>query len=188
MTAQFSDSIAYRGKDYLVAGKNGKRLFDPAEHGLHPVGKCSACWRGFLCSYSVESERLLLDRLSIYLDQPAPILFDTEPKKDRRRLPKFDAVYDGLHHPMSYSGGLLLARDFIKDLYVHMGFHPAWKYRTVHELIFRDGKLREAFDRSEEIAEFRNEITNRPMRPKAGADYGEIVQWIRQCFSQHYKW
>lgn len=39
------------------------------------------------------------------------------------------------------SGGLLLGEGFIQELYVHMGFHPAWKYLHVIELIFEGGQL-----------------------------------------------
>jgi hypothetical protein len=188
MTAQISDSVAYLGKDHSIAGKNGRGLFDPTEHGMQPVGTCSACWRGFVCSYRVVEEMLLLDRLSVSLDEPAPILFDVKPTNGKGKIRLFGAIYERLQHAVPYSGGLLIARGFIEKLYVHMGFHPAWKYRTVHELIFRDGKLLEAFDRSAEIAEFRSEIASRPVRPKSGAGYAEVEQWIKQCFSQEYKW
>ena len=188
MTAQFSDPVKYRGQSYSIAGKNGPGLFDPTEHGMKPVGRCSACWRGFVCTYSVEGQRLLLDRLAICLDGPAPILFGVQPKPEEGDLPLFDAVYEELRHPVPYTGGLLLARDFIQELYVHMGFHPAWKYREVHELVFREGELGQQTDRSEEIAEFRREIANRPLEPGHGARGPEIARWVEKCFTQEYRW
>ncbi|HEV8061785.1 MAG TPA: hypothetical protein VGP68_18045 [Gemmataceae bacterium] len=105
---------------------------------MKPVPRCSACWRGFFCTYLVEEPRLLLDQLSICLDEPATSLFGVSPKLDEGKIRLFDVVYEGLRRPLLYSGGLLLAQDFIKELYVHMGFHPAWKYREVYELIFRN--------------------------------------------------
>jgi hypothetical protein len=188
MTAQFSDPVEYRGRTYSIAGKNGTGLFDPAEHGMRPVGKCSACWHGFVCSYAVEGRRLLLDRLAVYLDEPAPVLFGVPPKADEGEVPLFDVVYEGLRHPVAYSGGLLLGRDFIRELYVHMGFHPAWKYREVHELVFQGGELVQETDRSEQVAEFRREIADRPLEPGNGAERAEIQRWIEKCFSQEYRW
>lgn len=123
MTAQFSDRVKYRGKSYSIAGKNGTGLFDPPAHGLTPVGKCSACWRGFVCSYAVEDGMLLLDSLAVCLDDPAPDLFDVSPTPYEGEIRLFDAVYDNLDHCVPYTGGLLLAADFIEELYVHMGFH-----------------------------------------------------------------
>jgi hypothetical protein len=188
MTAQFSDPVKYRGKSYSLAGKNGTRLFDPAAHGLKPVGKCSACWRGFVCTYAVRDRKLLLDALAVCLDAPAPALFGVAPKPDEGGARLFDAVYEGLAHPMAYSGGLLLAAGFIEGLYVHMGFHPAWKYREVHELVFRDGELVQEADRSEQIAEFRRELRDRPLEPGRGARRADVKRWIERCFSQEYRW
>jgi hypothetical protein len=83
MTAQISDSVTYQGKGYAIAGKNGTGLFDPAAHGLKPVGRCSACWRGFVCSYLVEDWKLWLDSLEASLDGPAPKLFGVRPKPQK---------------------------------------------------------------------------------------------------------
>jgi hypothetical protein len=188
MTAQFSDPVEYRGQSYVIAGINGEGLFDPAEHGMKPVGKCTACWRGFVCTYRVDGQRLLLDRLAICLEGPAAALFGVQPKPDQGQIPLFDVIYEGLRHSVPYSGGLLLARDFIRELYVHMGFHPTWKYRVVHELVFRDGELMQEADRSEQIAEFRREIAHRPLEPGYGAKRSEIERWVEKCFSQKYKW
>jgi hypothetical protein len=188
MTAQFSDPVKYCGRSYSLAGKNGTGLFDPAAHGLKPVGRCSACWRGFVCTYAVHNRKLLLDAFVVCLDGPAPPLFGVAPKPDEGDIRLFDAVYEELAHPLPYSGGLLLADGFIEDLYVHMGFHPAWKYREVHELVFRDGELVQQTDRSEQIAEFRQELGDTPLEPGRGAKRSDIKRWIEQCFSQEYRW
>ena len=188
MTAQFSDQVRYRGKGYSLAGRNGPGLFDPTAHGLEPVGTCSACWRGYVCAYAVQDRKLLLDALAVCLDGPARPLFGVAPKPDKRGIRLFDAVYEGLAHPLPYSGGLLIAADFIEELYVHMGFHPAWKYREVHELVFRDGELVQEADRSEQIAEFRRELGDRPLEPARDARQTDIRRWIEQCFSQDYTW
>src|SRR5262249_3542385 len=146
------------------------------------------CWRGFVCTYLVEGQRLLLDQLAINLDEPAPILFGVRPKPDTGELRLFDAVYDRLRHPVPSSGGLLLARDLLKELYVHIGFNPAWKDREVHELVFRDGALVQETGRCAQIAELRQEIADRPLEPGYEAKRPEILRWIEKCFSQEYRW
>jgi hypothetical protein len=120
MTAQISDSATYRGESYSIAGKNGTGLFNPTQHGMRPVTRCTACWHGFVCSYSVDDKQLLLEQLDIGLNEPAPVLFGVQPKQLRRQV--FDVAYEHLRYPVPYTGGLLLARDFIEELYVHMGF------------------------------------------------------------------
>ena len=67
MTAQYSDPVKCRGKTYGIAGKYSAGLFDPTTHGMKPIGKCSACWRGFVCIRAVESGWLLLDALVVFL-------------------------------------------------------------------------------------------------------------------------
>ncbi len=69
-----------------------------------------------------------------------------------------------------------------------MRFDPAWKYREVHELVFREGELVQEADRSEQMAEFRRKLSDRPLEPAADADQTEIKGWIEQCFSQKYGW
>src|SRR5262249_17791255 len=125
---------------------------------------------------------------AVCLDPPPPALFGVALKPDDGGTRLFDAVYEGLAHPVQYSGGLLLAADFIEEWYVHMGFHPAWKYREVHELVFRDGDLVQEADRSEQIAESRQELRDRPLEPVRGARRADIKRWIERCFSQEYRW
>jgi hypothetical protein len=193
------DELALNGDAFEIVGKNGDNLFDPADYDLKPVGACSACWRGFVCRYVVENCRLYLDRarLSLAKDQQLrvdynrdpPTLFGKSAKSTMGKEPRiFNAVFDDLHTPIAYSGGLLIAKDFIRELYVHMGFHPAWKFRIVHELIFNGGELVESHDRSAAIDEFRNDMKDAPLKPGADSTRGEIRQWIERCFSQDYRW
>ena len=194
MTAQFSDPVTYRGEQYALTGNSGKGLFDPTAHGMKPVGRFSACWRGFICDYRIDRQALSLHTLRINLDGQASVLFGIKPEPDEEihldeiALRLFDVIYRRMNYKVPYTGGLLLARDFIEELYVHMGFHAAWKYREVHELIFDNGDLLEESDRSKEIADFREAMINRPLEPGFGASQSEIENWIKQCFTQEYRW
>src|SRR5262249_46427671 len=101
MTAQVTDAVSYRGQDYSIAGINGKGLFDPAEHGMKPVGICTACWRGFVCAYRVEGQALILDKLSVDLAGSAPDLFGIRPNQFAAGV-----NYEDLSHKVPYTGGL----------------------------------------------------------------------------------
>lgn len=187
MTAQFSDNVKYRGSTYAIAGKNGYGLFYPDEHGLKTHGGCTACYRGYVCTYAIHEGRLLLDSLFAFLSGDAPKLFGRSPMPQKERS-LFDVIYDRLRHPVPYTGGLLLGDGFIEELYVHMGFHPAWKFREVHEVIFEDGVVVTETDRSEAMAGFREEISHRPLEPDLDTDREDISKWIAKCFSQEYRW
>jgi hypothetical protein len=212
MTAQISDEVVYRGKQHCIAGVNGKGLFDPAQHGIRPVWISTACYRGYYCTYEVANGSLLLTVLNIGLGEEdrglaergeGPKLFGHVPHRytihGHRRdshtgeaqttsRESSDFRYDGLREVIPYTGGLLLADDFIPEMYVHMGFHPAYKFREVHELVFEAGRVVKEADRSAEMAEFREMIAGRPLRPGDPGDYEAILRWIRQCFSLEYNW
>jgi hypothetical protein len=82
---------------------------------------------------------------------------------------------------------MLIAADFIQELYVHMGFHPAWKYRSVFEMIFSEGHLTEWHDVSEQIAAIRDRMQDRPGGPD-GSPHSrqEIDEWIAGTFRLDY--
>ena len=209
MTAQISDAVVYRGKPHSIAGINGSGLFDPTEHGIKSVMISTACWRGYHCTYEVADDSLLLTQVNIGLGEEdralaergeGPKLFGHVPhrytvhgyREDstgvKTSWESHDFLYDGLRAVVPFTGGLLLADDFIHELYVHMGFHPAWKFREVHELLFEQGRVVKAADRSAEMAEFREMLAGRPMEPSDPRDQEEIVRWVEQCFSLKYRW
>jgi hypothetical protein len=210
MTAQISDVVVYRRKTHCIAGINGSGLFDPAGHGITPVTISTACWRGYHCTYEVADGTLLLTKLNVGLggeDRAAaergegPKLFGKVPHRYTIRghsknlrtgevktsWESSDFLYEGLMEVVPFSGGLLLGADFIRELYVHMGYHPAWKYREVHELIFDKGRVVKEADRSAEMAEFRGMVQG-PVGPTDPEDREGIERWVRQCFSLDYKW
>jgi hypothetical protein len=184
MTAQFSDSVSYSRKWYSLTGYNGKGLFDPTVYGMKTRATSSACWRGFVCEYRIKRRALWLDTLRVGLDVPAGDLLGIKPDEPDSL---FDAIYRRMNYKVPYTGGLLLARGFIRELYVHMGFHPAWKFEEVHELIFAKGDLIHGVDCSEEIAGVRERMLDRPLKPAARANRSEIENWIKQCFTQEYQ-
>ncbi len=90
---------------------------------------------------------------------------------------------------MPFTGGLLLANDFVQDLYAHMGFHPAWKFHNVREVLFEAGRLTGDIDRAAEMAEVRTKFIEQAKssgeRVGRPADV-EIEAWIEKCFSREY--
>jgi hypothetical protein len=211
MTAQISDVVVYRAKPHSVAGINGSGLFDPAEHGIRPIAISTACWRGYHCTYDVVGNTLLLRQVNIGLGDEdralaergeGPKLFGQAPRRYtvhghsldlgtgevKTSWESDDFLYSGLLEVVPFSGGLLLGAAFLWDLYVHMGFHPAWKFREVHELIFERGRVVKAADRSAEMAEFRERLANRPLEPSDPENQEEIERWVERCFSLKYQW
>jgi hypothetical protein len=194
MTAQINDTCFHRKIDFAVAGISGDGLFDPATIGIEPVSMSTACWRGYVAHYSICDGELFLTSLHIGLPQDdairaragkGPELFGVLPIADR-----FSGfLYEGFQSPISFSGGLLLAHDFIRDLYVHMGFHPAWKYKDVREVIFDAGRVTDDSDRSADMAAARAQFIDDTKHSEGRfhePTRGDIEEWIQKCFSREY--
>lgn len=191
MTAQVPDQFTYRHKEYQLAGLNGQGLFDPQDHNMRLTAPHTACWRGFTAHYAVQDRQLRLKGLKVHAPEvdTLPLLLYGAPLQlfedgdDICENMGFDGMYQDCPDPVPFTGGLLLADGFIAELYVHMGFHPAWKYREVHELVFEKGNLVKETDRSGQAAELRDRQTG--LRPRF-ANMQEHQQWIQRCFDLRY--
>jgi len=200
MTAQIDDTFRYREATYSLAGISEGELFDISVLDLKPEATCTACWRGYQAVFAVVQSRLVLDTLHVNLMCPdegnerfqrevGPVINGVIPSGPRREVDFFNNHYEGLNYHLEYSGGLLLADGFIQSLYTHMGFHPAWKYKTVIELIFEAGILKQEFDRSERMAEIREMVMNeRNLNPSTERQTAvEIVRFVERAFDRSYR-
>ena len=171
MTAQINDRFRYCDSEYSLVGLGEGEVFDIFLLGLKPAMAGTACRRGYQAVFAVVEARLVLDALHVnvipsgmsaepYRQEEAPVINGVAPSPATKDFERFNNHYKGLNYSLEYSGGLLLGSGFIENLYVHMGFHPAWKYERVIELIFDAGILKQEFDRSERMAEIR-EIQSR---------------------------
>jgi hypothetical protein len=145
----------------------------------------SFCWQGYICGYRIIDSELILVQLTVNdsADQ-YPSIGGVAP--DRENQFKV-GVYSGLRVPCGYTGGLLLGRGFIQGLYVHMGFHPAWKFAEVWELIFDRGRVVTFSDRSAKMAAIREDLTTTPLGPDSDRPK-DIERWIRDSFDQRYRY
>ena len=85
-----------------------------------------------------------------------------------------------------FTGTLLLARDFIQEMYVHMGFQRPMAYREVIEVHINKGDIIEVRDLSEEMERKRSEDSSRGAQPKS-RDESDIKEWIEGTFSLDYE-
>ncbi len=194
MTAQAQDSLHYLGEQHWLTAFSDGEPFSPTDAGYRPVMASTACWRGYVCTYEVINGGLQLRELWIN-HQPgeAPITRRQQPPDlNGVRAIRDEKSYIGDWHfrdaalPLTYTGGLLIGRDFIRELYVHMGFHPAWKYQHVHELLFDRGRLVEARDVGSEMARVRSRVRDE-LKPSPVANREQIEEWISDCFSRDYR-
>lgn len=185
MTAQITDSFVLQGQKYSIVGVNGGLLFLPPEYGLRPLPRITSCWRGYVCTYTTVQNELFLDTLQTNLDQEGPAINNVRPVFSTQNT--FNNVYTNLNLHMDFTGGILIGTGFIQQLYVHMGFHPAWKYETVFELSISQGNVMETRDVSREMAVLRDKMTRQPLQPGTNASSQEVEDWIASTFKRNYR-
>ncbi|MCB9895305.1 MAG: hypothetical protein H6839_12710 [Planctomycetes bacterium] len=192
MTAQAPDRVLYLNKNFVLAGISEDELWSPEARFTDREALCTGCYRGYIATYRVHDDALELHELKLSHGQSSmrkpPPLGGREPTPfDQEPFGFFNWTYTDIGMRLDYSGGLLLADGFIQKLYVHMGFHPAWKYKHVHELVFDNGRLVDAFDRSRQMVEIRKEFKNKPLKPSRELDSETIRSWIEGTFSRKYE-
>ncbi len=194
MTAQIQDSLDYLGEDDDLAAFSDGEPFSPIAAGYAPVATNTACWRGYVCRYEIQTGVLCLRELWVNHEPPG------FPASQRQQPPDLNGVkatrsgnslagdwhFGDVGMQLAYTGGLIIGRGFIEHLYVHMGFHPAWKYDRVHELLFEQGRLIQARDLSAAMAQVRARGQEARPSPRHTRPLEEIDAWIAKCFSRRY--
>ena len=181
MTGQISDGFRYQGRDFDIARiSDEKTWFKPSRLRLRPEAPTTACWRGFLAHFALADDRLVLDQLHVFLvgkdraPTAGPSIKGVKPKGPSAEHDWFNNHYLDLCYPLKYTGRLLLGAGFISELYVHMGAQLPWKYEEVHELVFQEGVLVEAHDRSKPMIAVRQENIRREAEDD---DPGRVFDW-----------
>jgi hypothetical protein len=146
MTAQVPDTFIYKRKKYDLVGITGSPLISPEDFGMEPEMLHTACSRGFYATYEIIKGGIFLKELTMREK-------DSNYKPINKVMPKQGEdgfVYSNIDLQLTFSGKLRLARDFIPEFYIHMGFQKPTAYKTVIDLGFEQGHLVEVKDRSEE--------------------------------------
>lgn len=185
MTAQFSDLVDLDGSRWELAGVAGGPLWDAAAEGFDFPFTSSACWRGHVCSYAVREGHFLLSALCFGPNATRHAAVVREYAGVRAVRERWHGrALRGLDIPVPFTGGLLVGRGFVWSTYVHMGFHPAWRYRQVREVFLRDGVVADVVDRSTAMARLRDGIAAGDIADPDGPPGGQA--WVKTSFTLDY--
>ncbi len=175
MTAQVEDQFTYKGIEFsLVAmSPSDKKLFDPHDYGLKPMGIWTSCWDGYWCEFDI-SDALYLEKLSIFcgdlrypdicgrsVSMPIDKNLDLEDEKVFEELWKSNTdykYYENMHMQIPFTGKILVGADFLWEYYIHMGYQRAYAYKRLFEFEFAEGKLVKTTDLSNKAEEVRGQI------------------------------
>jgi hypothetical protein len=209
MTAQLHDHLWLEGdpEPWVVTAVAGDGGFSPESVGLSPRPFATSCWRGWHAAYRVVGDRLVLEQLNAGLSEAdhdaaragtGPLVDGRPPVKRRYRAQRLvgdgqweegefersEWTWEGLQRPVRFTGGWLVSRGFLKSLYVHMGFHPAWKYEHTRELALRDGVVVGLRDVSASMAALRGDLAGND--GPSGTSRERIAAWVEGTFTLRY--
>ncbi|TFG31424.1 hypothetical protein EU528_06340 [Candidatus Thorarchaeota archaeon] len=187
MTGQIPDQFLYEGEAYDLVGLDGGPLYEPQDFGITPQMASTACWRGYQMFYDCKDGQLILDHMHVRTDDKITVN-DISPREsgDSDEMVFFNTFYENLGLKTKFTGSMLLAKDFISEMYVHMGFQSPDSFKTVLELQVQDGDIIKVRDLSDKMEERRKQGRVAPTRPET-LDEPDIEEWVKDRFSLDYK-
>lgn len=175
MTSQVSNTIGFQSNLYVVVDASNGYLFEPEALGFRPISLSTACYRGFICEYTIENDQLFLQNLEIstgVVDKksrrpaldPLPELGHVKPNLDYSEVQDCAGRYENLRMPLAYSGSFLASRNKDNQYDYRMrGCARAWDYDTTILINTDSGKVASICDVSDKIRTFIQRYMNEDM-------------------------
>lgn len=185
MTAQIEDKYMYKECEYSILAIQNNWPFDIENYNVEPVAPHTACWRGYYCKYGIKEGALVLKDLNLCLKGEYPDINGVKAIKESKKHNYFN-VYKDVDIDISYTGGIVIAKDFIRDYYIHMGFQRPYGFNVVYELIFNKGELIQERNVSKEMKQIREELALGEIHNNKK----DISRFVEESFSLDYsvKW
>ena len=181
MTAQITDTFLFKGKSYQLIGITGGDLFSSQDFGIEADCMDTGCWDGFYSIYEIIDRVIFLKDMTILLAPRKDGNYKAINKVLPQQISDYEAQYRNIYlHVSSFTGKIRIARGFIDELYIHMGFPKPYAFKTVLDLTFEDGKLIETKNRSNEMMKKRGafkKLYNEHCKS------GKIGQAVEEAFS-----
>lgn len=189
MTGQIANQFKYEGEIYELVGIDGESLYSAEDFGITTQTASTACWRGYQTFYDCVNGELILDDLHVRTEDK--ITINGVVPEENKELAEdswafFNIIYENLSLKTKFTGGILLAKDFIREMYVHMGFQSPESFKTVIEIEVNDGDIIKITDMSARMEERRRLGREKPSRPPTLEDK-DVGDWVKDRFSQDYK-
>jgi len=166
MTAQVPDRIRIDGVTHDLVGDHGAGLWRAADAGVPVLMASTNVGRGYLCTYALDGDRLVLDQLDARigswddaLDRFVPVPFPVLHGRAAQAPPAgerdmFNASYRELAAPVPFTGELLAGDGRLPEADDAIDALP-WGYRRVTRLRCRDGVVTSRDDLTAAVADVR---------------------------------
>ena len=189
MTGQIANQFKYEGEIYELVGIDGESLYAAEDFGITTQTASTACWRGYQTFYDCVDGELILDSLHVRTEDK--ITINGVVPEENKELAEdlwafFNTIYENLSLKTKFTGSILLGKDFIREMYVHMGFQSPESFKTVIDIEVSDGNIIKITDVSARMEERRRLGLEKPNSPPTHEDK-DVGDWIKDRFSQDYK-
>lgn len=161
MTMQIKDSFLRSDSVYTILSYSTPLQFHPQKYDLMPIGICTACHKGYWCNYSLSGDLLVLQNLFIHSEDDCyPPLWGYTAifENNDPHIYMGHRVYKDLHHPIKYTGNILIGSKSTPTYYIDGIRGIPWGYKDLKELVFEQGVLIAEIDHSETAEDIRKFI------------------------------
>jgi len=152
VTVQEPDYVYYKRRKYELVSVDSDGLFNPTEHGFDLFAPHTACWRGYIATYAIKNQELLLRNLDCWSnpESTASLVGGHLPVES---TPWGELNFKQLEHQIPYTGYLILGGG---EILGQFDYFADWTiYELVHECQFQQGRLVKTRDLSAEAAQRR---------------------------------
>jgi hypothetical protein len=151
MVSQIYYKFLVNGDQYTLIGIAGGDLVAPEQFGVESMEPHTDLRRGYVALYELTPEALYLRGLTLKGENGHyQAAGSSKPVRDF-----FQATYHGPSVVIPFTGKIRIAKGFINEPYVNMGYQKAIAFRTVFDITLKNGLLVEVKDRSSEMEQKR---------------------------------
>ena len=144
MTAQISNQIKYKGREYSVF----EIMWDVSSEGFDAEMWHTANYRGWMAVFEIVNDRLFLRQLRIKHikkegGEPRQLLWGEVGVVEENGITRYE-----VNKLIEYTGKIDLLDDLADELYRHQGFQEKWKFRRWIEIDLDKGVVCNFLDKS----------------------------------------
>lgn len=179
------ETFIYKDVEYTLLLKQGDTIFNPEIFGLAPIWKQMAEYE-CIGTFEIDNYKLKLKDFTIHSDNSYPVIQNIAPEFINSDNNKMYVTYRNLHYPISYTGAVVIGRDFI-DTYGFEADFPCFCYRHVVELIIEDGTVITTIEHDKAMIRIRKNIEKGLRDLTSGKDARCIRTFMKSSFVGKYR-
>jgi hypothetical protein len=201
MSSQIDDEFIYNdNKYYLSAVEFPEKFIDIYSLGIKPTEFHTACYRGFVATFAINNEKLVLNKLYTNngnkIENEVPMINNKLPKisvpnglLDEYKNSWREFTYEDIDFVIDYTGSIIIVKDYINKYisgpYAFLSISP-FCYKEIIKLTFVEGNLTNIKDLSkycDKIRTERNNISNDKERNDAYFGWPNIDDLFKENFA-----